>query len=63
MVRSVRIIYTEGHLGIIEFLVQIIGVTDLNNSTERESFSIEKLEEYIPKGLMLKRRIRVIYVK
>ena len=43
--------YTEGHSGIKDFSVQVIDVTDVNNSTERESFWIGKLKTYIPMGL------------
>jgi hypothetical protein len=36
-----------------DFLVQVIDVTDVNNPTERESFWIEKLNSYVPRGLNL----------
>ena len=41
----------EGHSGLSDFLVQVIDVTDVNNPTERESFWIEKLNSYVPRGL------------
>ena len=43
--------YTEGHLGIKDFLVMIIDGTNINNPTERKSFWIEKLCTYIHTGL------------
>jgi hypothetical protein len=47
----------EGHLGLSDFLVQVIDVTDVNNPTERESFWIEKLNSYVPRGLNLREEV------
>ena len=43
--------YTEGHLGIKDFSVEIIDVADINNPTEMESYCKEKLCTSIPMGL------------
>jgi hypothetical protein len=40
-----------------DFLVQVNGVTDANNPTERESFWIEKLNSYVPCGLNLREEV------
>jgi hypothetical protein len=47
----------EGHSGLSDFLVQVIDVTDVNNPTERESFWIEKLNSYVPRGLNLREEV------
>ena len=44
----------EGHSGLSDFLVQDIDVTDVNNPTQRESFWIEKLNSFVPRGLNLR---------
>ena len=46
--------YSEGHLGLRDFMVQVIDCTNVNNPTERESFWIEKLNCYVPHGLNLR---------
>jgi hypothetical protein len=40
-----------------DFLVQVIDVTDVNNPNERESFWIEKLNSYVPRGLNLREEV------
>ena len=45
---------SEGHLGLRDFMVQVIDCTNVNNPTERESFWIEKLNCYVPHGLNLR---------
>jgi hypothetical protein len=42
-----------GHSSISDYLVRVIDITDVNNPTERESFWIEKLNSYVPRGLNL----------
>ena len=49
--------WEEGHSGLSDFLVQVIDVTDVNNPTERESFWIEKLNSYVPRGLNLREEV------
>ena len=46
--------FGEGHLGLRDFMVQVIDCTNVNNPTERESFWIEKLNCYVPHGLNLR---------
>ena len=43
--------FEQGHGGLRDLQVQIIDVTDINKPNERESFWIEKLMTYCPKGL------------
>ena len=43
--------------GLSDFLVQVIDVTDVNNPTERESFWIEKLNSYVPRGFNLREEV------
>ena len=45
----------EGHSGLSDFLVQVIDVTDVNSPTE--SFWIEKLNSYVPRGLNLREEV------
>ena len=45
------------NIGLSDFLVQVIDVTDVNNPTERESFWIEKLNSYVPRGLNLREEV------
>ena len=43
--------FEQGHKGLEDLRVQIIDVTDINKPNERESFWIEKLRTYCPRGL------------
>ena len=43
--------FEQGHGGLRDLQVQIIDVTDINKPNERESFWIEKVMTYCPKGL------------
>ena len=46
--------FGEGHLGLIDFRVQIIDSTDVINPTERESYWIEKINCYCPLRLNMR---------
>lgn len=46
--------YEKGHRRLKDLKVQIIDVTDVNKPNERESFWMEKLGTYCPKGLNIR---------
>ena len=46
--------YTEGHEGLMDLEIQVIDVTDVSRPNERETFWIEKLNTYCPRGLNIR---------
>ena len=46
--------FEEGHLGSEDLEVQIIDVTDKRDPMKRESFWVEKINSFVPSGLIVR---------